>query len=169
MSKEKRTAVILLKKSGKKPSVISSTLKMPLRTVYKVLKRQNETGTVQDRPRSGRPVTVTTPTNRERVRKRIKRNDQQSMRGMAQSIGISENSVRRIVKTKLQAQVVKLSKGQTLSEAMMAKRLEKGRRMLKLIAKDCHKSVVFTDEKIFTVERYHNRQNDRQLLMKGAG
>ena len=142
---------------------------MPLRTVEKCIKRYRETEKIKDCLRSGRPVTITTPANRERLRSRIKRNNHQSKRSLAKSMGISEKSVRRIFKERLKLYSRKLSKGQTLTEPMMAKRLHKSKNMLKLIANGRHKSVVFTDEKIFTVERFHNHQNDRQLLPKRIG
>lgn len=82
---------------------------------------------------------------------------------------ISDRSVRRIVKNKLKLQSAKYYKGQFLTEEMKAKRLQKSRKMLKLVANDRHRAVVFTDEKVFTVERHHNHQNDRQLVRKEEG
>ena len=40
--------------------------------------------------------------------------------------------------------------------------------MLRQSAAGRHRSILFTDEKIFTVERCHNHQNDRILLQKGS-
>ena len=50
---------------------------------------------------------------------------------------------------------------------MKLNRLTKARRMLGLAAAGRHYSILFTDEKIFTTGRYHNHQNDRQLLPIG--
>ena len=39
--------------------------------------------------------------------------------------------------------------------------------MRRLAAAGRNHSILFTDEKIFTVEQHHNSQNNRQLLPKG--
>ena len=90
------------------------------------------------------------------------------MRALAKSMQISRGSVRIIVKDQLGLQSRKLFKAHQLTEAMKAKRLEKARKMLRLVANGRHRSVVFTDEKIFNIEQAHNHQNDRQLLPKGT-
>ena len=61
----------------------------------------------------------------------------------------------------------KMFRGQLLNDAMRAKRLTKARRMIKLIGAGRLQKVLFTDEKIFTVQSVHNRQNDSQLLKLG--
>ncbi len=168
MSKENRIKIIFLHEQGKKPTVISETLKIPVQTVRDAIKRYNEIGSIEDRPKSGRPITATAPKNRELIRKRIDRNSHRSMRAMAKSMKISEGSVRKIVKDRLQLQSRKLFKVQELTERMKAKRLVKARKILRMVANGRHRDVVFTDEKIFTVEQAHNHQNDRQLLPKGV-
>ena len=56
--------------------------------IYRTIKRNNGTGSVKDRVRSGRPVSVTTV--------RMK-NPRRSMRKMASELGISRFSVQKIV------------------------------------------------------------------------
>ena len=51
---------------------------------------------------------------------------------------------------------------------MKVERLKRARKMRRLAAAGRHHSILFTDEKIFTVEQYHNSQNNRQLLPKGS-
>src|SRR5271156_5762538 len=129
MSKENRIKIIFLHEQGKKPEVISNTLKIPVQTVRDAIKRYKEIGSIEDRPKSGRRITVTTPKNRDRIRKRINRNSHRSMRFMAKSMKISDGSVRKIVKHQLQLQPRKLFKAQELAETMKAKRLEKARKI----------------------------------------
>lgn len=167
-TKEKRGAVIALKNENFTPAEIAKHLKMNLKTVYNQIKRFDELGTLEDRPKSGRPVTATTPANVQVIKKRIQRNSQLSMRKMAKDLKISPRSVRRIVKKKLNYHPYKITEGHYLTEKMKANRLIKARKMKRLAAAGRLDSVVFTDEKIFTVERHHNSQNDRQLLPKGT-
>ena len=168
MSKQKRDQIIFLHERGQKKSSIAKELQVSVQMVQKAIKRFNETGSNQDRPRTGRPVTATTPRIRELIRQKVKRNSHRSMRALAKSMQISRGSVRIIVKDQLGLQSRKLFKAHQLTEAMKAKRLEKARKMLKLVANGRHRSVVFTDEKIFTIQQAHNHQNDRQLLPKGT-
>lgn len=167
-SKAKRPAVNSLHDDGIAPAEIARMLSIPLSTVCRQIKRYEELGTAEDRRRSGRPVTACTPVNRDKIRHRIKRNPERSMRQMAKELGISEKSVRRVVKIQLGRRSYKLRKGQLLSERMKRQRLQKARKLKRIVAAGRHRSVLFTDEKVFTVERHHNNQNDRQLLRKGS-
>ena len=167
-TKEKRGAVIALHNEGVSPSEIAKRLEMYLATVCKQIKRYKELGTLDDRPRSGRPVTATTKKNKEKIRSRIRRNPRRSMRQMAKDIQISEGSVRKIVKKQLKLHPYKLAKAHLLTEEKKGERLKRARKMRRLAAAGRHHSVLFTDEKIFTAEQHHNSQNDRQLLPKGS-
>lgn len=168
MNKEsQRVSVIELFKSGMKTSDIVRTTGYSQRNVYNYVKRFKETGCVQDKPRSGRPTTVTTPEMVNKVRCRIKRNPEQSMRKMSRDLGIDEKSVRIITKDKLNLRSYKINKCHYLKDAMKENRLAKCRKMQRLVAGCRLNSVIFTDEKIFTIEPSHNRQNARQLLKKG--
>ena len=52
----------------------------------------------QDHPRTGRPRTAHTPKKIKAVRERIRRNPQKTIKGMAESLGISPYSMFLIVK-----------------------------------------------------------------------
>ena len=74
---------------------------MYVATMCKHIKRYKDLGTLDDRSRSGRPATVTTKKNKEKIRSQIRRNPQRSMRKMAKDIQISEGSVQKIVTKQL--------------------------------------------------------------------
>lgn len=168
MSREnQRIAIVELHKTGMKTADIVRTTGFKQSTVYDAVKRFKETGKTSDRPRSGRPTTATTPGNVNRIRCRVRRNSKRSMRKMALELGISRESVRSIVNEKLGLRSYKIDRGQFISNATKLKRLQKSRRMLRLVAGGRLEKVLFTDEKIFTVEPLHNRQNHCQLLKKG--
>ncbi|XP_023221997.1 uncharacterized protein LOC111623599 [Centruroides sculpturatus] len=89
------------------------------------------------------------------------------MRKTAKELQISEERFRNIVKRKLGLRSYKIARVSFLNEAMKAKRLEKARRMCRLIGDGRLNKVLFTDEKIFTLEPLQNCQNHQQLLKKG--
>lgn len=167
MGKEQRPAIISLFERKFTPVEISRLLAVPIRTVRDAIKRYKELGNLKDRPKIGRPVTVCNQRNRNIIKKRIDRNPMRSMRAMARSLDISDGSVRKMVKDQLGYHPYKIGKGHYLNDAMKANRLIKARKMKRLAAAGRHRSVLFTDEKIFTVEQAHNHQNDRQLLPQG--
>jgi len=168
MTREKeRITVTELHKSGMKTSDIVRITGYSQRNVYNDVRRYKETGSTDDRHRSGRPSTVTTPEMVNKIRCRIRRNSEQSMRKMSRDFGIDEKTIRTIVKKKLKLRSYKVTQHHFLNDAMKASRLAKCCKMQCLVAGDLLNRVVFTDEKIFTVEPILNRQNHRQLLKKG--
>ena len=66
-SKEKSGAIISLYNDGKKPLFISNTLNIPRSTVYDAIKRYKELDSLEDRPRSGRSVTIAIIANKEKI------------------------------------------------------------------------------------------------------
>jgi len=86
------------------------------------------------------------------------------MRKLASELGLSEGSVRNIVKSKLGLRSYRINKAHFLDDRMKAQRLQKCRVMKRRSAGLRLQRVLFTDEKIFTIERHHNCQNHRQLL-----
>ena len=159
-AKEKRGAVIALHNEGVSSSEIAKGHKMYVVTVCKQIKHYNKLVTLDDRPRSGRPVTATTKKNKEKIRSRIRRNPQRSMRKMAKDIQISEGSVRKIVKKQLKFHPYKLAKAYLLTDKMKGERLKRAHKMRRLATAGRHHSILFTNEKILTVEQHHNSQNN---------
>lgn len=162
----KRSAAIILHLEGKSQAQIRNILNMPKSTVQSIISRYQELGTILDRPRTGRPKTSKSTFVVNKVRKRITRNPNQSLRKMAKSLNINRESIRLIVKDKLGRYPYKLSKAHMLTEDMKENRLQKARKMKRYAAAGREKSILFTDEKIFTVQRFHNQQNERQWLFK---
>ncbi len=87
------------------------------------------------------------------------------MRSIAKEIGVSECTVRKMMKEDLHYRSYGMRRGQFMSEATKARRLEKSK---KLLAKIKHPSVpnqliFFSDEKNFTQDQKINRRNNRWL------
>lgn len=95
------------------------------------------------------------------VRERIRRNPQRSMRGMAKDLLISPRTMRRVVKEDLGLKIFRPREVQLLSDVNRRRRLEKSLTLRERFSDGTHLNVVFSDEKIFTVEISYNRQNYR--------
>uniref|UniRef100_A0A914W3M6 Uncharacterized protein n=1 Tax=Plectus sambesii TaxID=2011161 RepID=A0A914W3M6_9BILA len=98
---------------------------MPNSTVRDAIKRYEELGTTSDRPRSGCPSAATNADHRRRVHLRFKRNPRRLLRKVGRDMGISYESVRRIVKNNLGLKAYKQQEAHLLTEAMKAIRLER--------------------------------------------
>jgi hypothetical protein len=77
---------------------------------------------------------------------------------------VSRESLRRISKNVLNLKAYKLHKAQLLTEKMKRVRLERAKVLLQLDAVRDWETIVFSDEKIFTIEQRLNSQNDRMWL-----
>lgn len=162
--KAKRGAIISMFKAGCSAVEISKKLKICRSTVHRVIFRFCELGTLEERKRTGRPPSVNTPAIRNKVKKRISRNNCVSMREMARQLNIAESSLRLVVHKSLKLRSFKFQKAHMLTEAMKQQRLQKCRKLSEMLRSEPQMIILFTDEKLFTVEQAHNRQNHRQLL-----
>jgi len=153
-----RAAIIDLYQKGFAQAEIVRRLLVPQRTVSHAIKRFNELGTDADRAGRGRKRTVCTSKNKKIIKKRLQRNPRRSVRKMAKETGISRTSVQRMVEDDLDMKAYKHREVQFLTPANKKVRLQ---RCKKLLERAEGKLMLFTDEKIFTVEPVLNRQNDR--------
>lgn len=162
--KENRVAVIALHKCGKSPSDIFNLLK-PLNIsrmfVYRAIKRYDELLGTEDRGRSGRPRTVRTPSVVKAVRERIRRNPLRIQKIMSRELDISRRTMSRIIRDDLSMKAYRRSTGHLLTPRLKDIRKTRCQRLLQWHATNGHENILFTDEKIFTVEEKFNRQNDK--------
>lgn len=162
--KENRIAVIALHKCNKGPKEIFELLQplqITMKFVYRTINRYTEASSVDDRPRSGRPRTIRTKKVVEAVRHRILRNPLRKQKVMAREMKIPKRTMSRIVKEDLKLGAYRRSTGHRLNDKLRAIRLTRSRRLLKTYAGKKYQKILFTDEKIFTIEEKFNRQNDR--------
>uniref|UniRef100_A0A914EA38 Transposase n=1 Tax=Acrobeloides nanus TaxID=290746 RepID=A0A914EA38_9BILA len=117
MSKKKREAIVALHAEGCTTKDIEKLLKVPIRTVQNVLKRYRETGSTDDRHRSGRPRTSCTPENKHQ-RTNKKESWRKEERELSRELGIADGSVRNIVKKDLKLKSIKLQKTYVLTPAI---------------------------------------------------
>lgn len=160
----KASAVITLHELGKKPCEILKELKglkVNRMFIFRNIKRFVESGSTQKRYGGGRKPTATRPENIRKVRDRLRRNPRRSARKMAEDIGISKSSMGRILKLKLKTKPFKIQKVQELNDKQKKIRLERSKELKRRCAAGELPNIVFSDEKIFTVEQFVNKQNDR--------
>ncbi|XP_065654776.1 uncharacterized protein LOC136081391 [Hydra vulgaris] len=76
-------------------------------------------------------------------------------------MGIKRTSMAKIIKKKLKLKPYKKNKSQLLSQAAKVKRKDRSLGLLHRFNGIDYRNILFTDEKIFTVESILNKQNDR--------
>lgn len=163
----KRNSVIALYLAGKsQPAIVRELqhLRVNKMFVYRTITRYNDTGSIKKRGGCGPKRTATSPEMVQRVRCRIQRNPRQSARKMATSLGISRERLAHILKTELKLKPLKIQKVQELTPAQKKTRLERCKALKGLLVNGALPNIVFSDEKIFTVQQYVNKQNDRVWL-----
>lgn len=158
---ERRSLIISLFKCGIKPTEISKRFSIPRTTVFDAIKRYKQLNTLQDRPRSDRPKFSDIKSVHDKLRLRLKRNPQRSMRKLAIEINVNRETLRKIAKNVFKVKPYKLQKAHLLTGKMKQQRLKISKNLLKLDAIRQWKNIVFSDEKLFTVQQSFNSQNDR--------
>ena len=156
-----RQSIIDFHEKGVSARDIQTRLKVPRKLVYRTIQRFKALRTMSDRPRKGRKRSVVTDAKIKQVRERVRRNPERSMRQMAKQLQISQSSLGRITKDYLNLTAYKKNPAQLLSQASKQKRKDRCKDLLARFANNAHLNIVFTDEKIFTVQQHHNVQNDR--------
>jgi transposase len=162
--KENRIAVIALHKVGMEPNAIFKTLHtlgISKMFVYRAINRYNETSSVCDRKRSGRPRSVRTKKVVKAVRERIRRNPVRKQKILSREMKIAPRTMSRILKDDLGLAAYKRRTGHFLTDNLKKNRVVKSKQLLKRYAKGGHRKILFTDEKIFTIKQHSNKQNDR--------
>lgn len=163
-SLELRHTIKVLHEEGLKPSEIVHRLKnhqVHRSLVYRTLKRIEETGTVEDRARSGRPRSARTKRMRECVRARVTRNPAQSQRKLSSKLGTSRSNIQRILREDLRLKPYKKRLVHGLTDVQKEKRNERSKTLIEVYAGKNLENIIFSDEKLFTVAEAHNPQNNR--------
>uniref|UniRef100_A0A8R1HZ66 Paired domain-containing protein n=1 Tax=Caenorhabditis japonica TaxID=281687 RepID=A0A8R1HZ66_CAEJA len=111
-------------------SDVARTLGISDSTVRNVSAALKKYGSSPERPKTGRPQTVNTCRMRGVIKRRIDRHDGLSLNKVPGELKIGGRTVQRIVKDDLQLDSYKLARGQYLSDAFKANRLEKAKTTL---------------------------------------
>lgn len=163
----KREKIIALYELGQKQKQISKDLGIPQTTVSYAIRRYIETGNNANRPKSGRKKTVATSYALKRIKQSIKRKPRQSARTLAKRLNINRETVRKVLKNQLKLVPYKRKKVQLLSAVNVKKRLDRCKKFKNRFARHSP-GIVFTDEKLFSIQEKLNAQNDRCWVQRGC-
>ena len=166
VSERRRATVIELYRAGRTSGEIFEMLKndgFHRSFIHRTINRFSETGSFKDRVRCGRPRSVRTEKVKKAVAARVRRNPKRSIRKMSAEMKISRSSLDRVVKEELMLSSFKRRKVHHLNASIRKKRVDRSRVLKTRYANRTHENVLFTDEKIFTIEEATNSQNDRIL------
>ena len=159
----KRESIVFLHCAGKSDSFIAKTLSVARSTVWKTVKRFKERGDFADRPRSGKPRSKRSKAMIKTIRERIRRDPRRSMRKMAKDTDMSPRTMRRLIREDLKMSSFTIQKRQALSDSVKQKRLDRSKVLLNEVKQGMAGEIVWSDEKIFSVQQAHNRRNDRVI------
>ena len=161
---EKRIAIIALHQCGNTPKKIHSLLKkLPVneRFVFRRLARYRETADVIDRPREGRRCSVRRLNIVHAVRERVHRNPLRKQKRMSAEMGVSTRSMSRILREDLGLGAYRRCVSHMLTPKLKEIRRTRCAALLQRFPGKKYRKILFSDEKIFTIEEKFNRQNDR--------
>uniref|UniRef100_A0A7I4YZ41 Helix-turn-helix domain-containing protein n=1 Tax=Haemonchus contortus TaxID=6289 RepID=A0A7I4YZ41_HAECO len=159
-----RSAIITFHLQGVSAREIHQRLGVHRSVIYRTIKRYRELGTEDDRSGRGRSANVPTTGDMRRERERIRRQPSQSARKISQEMGINESSLRRII-CKLGLKAYKKNKCQKLTDVQKEKRKERSRELFRRFGNGRHLRILFTDEKLFTVEQVVNKQRTTASML----
>ena len=138
-----------------------------------LLSKIDKTGSFHHQPGSGRLRRARSVANVEQVELLVLSQEDmpqthQTQRQIAREIGISQSSVRRIVKSDLHLKCFKKRRAHELTEANKQARVQRSMELLRLYPASLVNFIWFTDEKLFTVAAPSNNQNDRFYVSTGT-
>ena len=136
--------------------------------MWKVVKKFKETGETCNRPGQGRKRSVRTKQLVKNTREKLRRNPRRSAAKLAAEAGVSQTSMRRVLKDDLKTSPYKMQTRQELTDLHERMRLDRCQHILDLIEDGTLPNLVFSDEKKFDIEQSVKRQNDRVWSRDGS-
>ncbi len=141
-----------------------ATFQIPSRKyIRQLVEKFNETGSILDRTRSGRPKTHSTPLVKNQVQGAFQRSPTKSIRKASSQLQIPQTTIFRCLHNTLDLHPYKAKFIEKLSPADTATRRTFAQNFLTLLHNDPSllRSLLFTDESNFYVEAPLNNQNCR--------
>ncbi|CAF4146178.1 unnamed protein product [Rotaria sp. Silwood2] len=130
------------------------------KNILSLVRKFDETGSLEDRPRSGRPRSISTDENKERVRSTFEENPATSIRRASLDLNLSRSSLQRMMK-ELGLKPYRPQLLHSLNEDDPDRRCEFADTFLNLLADDSSllDRIVWADEAIFKLNGHVNRHN----------
>ena len=121
--------------------------------VYRTIKRLSETGSIDDRIRSGRPSSTFLPAMVKRLRSRLARNPQQSQKKLAQGLKTSKTSVQTMKRMELKFRPFKKPVVHGLTREQRKKRLDRSKLLMSRHASENLDKIFFLMRKFSVSKR----------------
>ena len=147
---------------------IKDIVGVSLRTVYRVKQAMPVDDGVLRKPGSGGANIKRDTAFLETLKAKIASDPTKAMRKVSKELKVDPKTIRNAVKKDLGLRSYTRTPRHLLTQSMKIRRLERCKKVLKYV-KTCKDTVlVFSDEKIFTVDAVLNRRNDRYLAKSTA-
>ena len=132
-----------------------------LSTMERWCRRIRQSGSINVSKLLGRPRILRTKGTIEKMKTRLNPRNLVSFRKLACQLSISRSSVQRTPKNNLKFQAYKMQIGPMLTDEHKAKRLKFANWLRTNFRKSDTMKILFSDEKLFDIDRIYNSQNDR--------
>ena len=164
LSTGQRHELMGMLKAGMTVKAAAAAMNVSLKTVYEVRKRYTERdGDLSRKRGQGRKCTKVTQRNIDAVRKRAEREPRRSLTKMAKEMDMSPTSMRNVAKAAGLKSMPPLLQFDIMP-GQEIRRLERSMWLLDWHRFNPDKTILWSDEKSFTVEAFVNRKNDRYLV-----
>ncbi len=155
--------ILHLVRRGVTPAAIKRQTGASFSTIQRVRQRQTTEKRRREPIRPARTAEVVA-----KAAQSLQINPRQSMRAMAKDLGVSEGTVRTIVKEDLGCKSYTRPKRHFISPGAKSRRLERANKLVnKLKHDDARLHILFSDDKFFTLSPYANRRNNHLIWLKG--
>ncbi|XP_059096095.1 uncharacterized protein LOC131890706 [Tigriopus californicus] len=134
--------------------------------VYKVKSLYNVFKDFSNRPRSGRPRKARTEGNIKAVNDAIDANPRNIIQKLARELNIDKTAISTIVRKDLGLKSRACTKVQGLTALQRQKRLDRCKKLLKKCKRRTDRVLIFSDEKIFTVDAISNSRATRYIAKR---
>lgn len=159
-----RASIVRLHKIGYNNSEILKELNINRNSREKVkrtINRYNETGSLENRKHKNHKRLKRSHSMIKCVRERIRRNPCRKQKIMALEMGVSLRTMNRTINEDLKLKALNKQYCHFLSNSNKLNRLQRCRALIKRHDKTSIENILFTDEKIFTIEQKINKSNDK--------
>ena len=156
-----REKIVARIEAGERRCDVARAMSVHIQTVHRAMREFKKRGTIDYVRKKPRDKTLRTPELVKAVKRDLAQNPEKSIRKLHRDHNVSEPTMRRVVKKDLGLKSLAKTPAQYLTEEQK-KRLEMGKMMVnKLRREAAGKTLVFSDEKDFHVDKHINRRNTR--------
>jgi inhibitor of nuclear factor kappa-B kinase subunit alpha len=169
VSLEQRQLVSAMHKNGHSIHEISIALSPLLSraTIYRILHKVKVNSSLQPAFSTGRRRSSRTAKVVEAVRSRMRRNPLRNLTKTAASMGLSRRTLSRVIHDDLHLRGYKTRPREALNARQMLMRVEKSKKLQRLVGPRNLAKVLFTDEKIFTLDESGNHPQVKFYTKQG--